>query len=378
MYNEKRYIYSILCLGCITISFNVAALTAVIPLMSHDLKVSDLVVSRIIPLYMVPYGLGALLYAPLTRYFSYRRILTVSMSAYALASLYCGLMDQLNYLVLGRVLMGISGASAIPLGLIIIGRLFDRTVRGRRVGLFFGCSFFASVAGIMVSGILHWRWLFIIPAILGSGLVLSLLLIKSRILDIIHKININYIISLNNSRIRNIFIFISIISALFHAIHKWFGVYLVRIYSLDKTQTSYIFLLMAVGGFIGQMLGGYVSDKKGRIATCYLGLLGLALFTMMLYFRLSIISIALILISISMAWTFGHNGISTTLTDFSDQERPAIASLNSSIRFISGGIGFQISRYFVENSFQLLFLWVGILFLLLIFSIKPLLIKPDT
>ncbi len=175
---EKRNVYLLLCLGCITISFNVAAITAVIPVISQDLFLSDLLVSKIIPYYMIPYGLGALIYAPLTRFFSYRKVLALSMFLFACACFICARTSSLNHLLLGRIAMGISGAGAIPLGLMIIGENYEKHKRGRLVGLFFSCSFFASLAGLALSGLASWRWLFYCPAMLAVLMMCGCVFLK--------------------------------------------------------------------------------------------------------------------------------------------------------------------------------------------------------
>lgn len=61
----------------------------------------------------------------------------------------------------------------------------------------------------------------------------------------------------------------------------------------------------------------------------------------------------------------GHNGISTVLTDSSDKYRSEVASLNSSLRFLGGGIGFSISGIFVARSFEMTFLGIGVLLFVL-------------
>ena len=77
--------------------------------------------------------------------------------------------------------------------------------------------------------------------------------------------------------------------------------------------------------------------------------------------------VPMILGVIAMGWTVSHNSISTILTDFPDDDRPMVASLNSSVRFVSGGLGFSLSTFFVEKSFGTTFLAIGLLFLLLSF-----------
>ena len=100
---------------------------------------------------------------------------------------------------------------------------------------------------------------------------------------------------------------------------------------------SAYFILIALSGAVGQNIGGYVTDHKGRFAACYLGVLILAVSTMFLLGTYPSFILALILAAFSMGWTIGHNGVSTVLTDFSEESRSEIASLNSSVRFVSGG-----------------------------------------
>jgi hypothetical protein len=83
---------------------------------------------------------------------------------------------------------------------------------------------------------------------------------------------------------------------------------------------------------------------------------------------------------ISAGWTVGHNGVSTVLTDFPDKYRAELASLNSSIRFLSGGLGFYLSGFLIEKSFPLNFFIIGIFILALVPLIRYFLVRspaPD-
>jgi len=100
------------------------------------------------------------------------------------------------------------------------------------------------------------------------------------------------------------------------------------------------------------------------------GIIGLSVGTMLLVGTYPIMVLGMILLMISMCWTIGHNGVSTVLTDFSDHDRPMIASLNSAVRFISGGLGFYISQFFVTRSFGLTFFMIGILMMMLALGLK--------
>jgi len=367
---DKLIVYFLLCAGCFTISFNVAAIAAAVPSISRDLILDDFRVAKIIPYYLIPYGFGALLYAPLTRFFSYRIVYVVTMALYGLACCVCAGSDHLQTILAGRIAMGITGSAAIPLGLMIIGEFFNKKVRGRLVGIFFSHAFVASIAGLMTAGIADWPWLFYVPAGLSWALVVGFIIDRNTILSRKHAGHINYLKVLAKPEVLKIFCFIFAISFFYHGVHKWYGVYLSQVYHLDKLTISFFFILTVVGGLVGQLTGGVLSDKKGRLFTCLTGILGLGFSTTLLYGSYPKFILGLVLLFISIFWTIGHNGISTVLTDFSDEDRPVIASLNSSIRFLSGGLGFALSSFFVAKSFTATFLTIGLLTLLLSFAIK--------
>lgn len=358
-----------------TINFNLAAVAAVIPTISTDFGLPYIQGARIITHYLIPYGFGALLYAPLTRVLSYRNTLAISLAVYAAASLYCGLSRNLNDLLIGNILAGISAAGAIPLGLMIIGDLFEKEVRGRLVGLFFSCSFGAALAGLMTSGLAHWRWLFFVPAMIGTVTVIGLFLLPTKLLNQKHEAPVNYLKALTDPRIRNVFTFIIIMSFLYHAVHKWYGVYLKQYYGLDQSAISLLIMVTAICGVAGQNAGGWLTDKKGRLAACFAGGIILAVSTMLLAGHYPLAVVAVVLAGVSVGWTISHNSISTVLTDFPEDDRPMIASLNSSVRFVSGGLGFWISSFFVQKSFAATFIVIGVCILTMSFVLKKLKIE---
>lgn len=374
---SKKTVFLLLCLANIAISFNFAALAAVIPTISQDLRLTDFMVSQILPFYMIPYGIGALFYAPLARRVTYKWILIGCLIIYALSNLVCVQKISIQMFLGARILMGLAAASIIPLTLILIGSLFPRNIRGRMVGLFFSTSFIASVLGIALSGLCSWHWLFVIPGILGLVAALALFLCRCPDLDEKAAVAIDYSKMLTNVRLRNIMLFIFSISFLFHGVHKWLGVYLSRVYGLEQFQISFFFILIALFGALGQNLGGYLTDKKGRLITTRWGILILSVATMLLVLRVPLVFLGVILGLFSIGWTIGHNGISTVLTDFPDQDRLEIAGFNSAVRFVSGGMGFFVGGPFIERNFGFTFLGVGVLMFLSQVFLKTIIPKAN-
>ncbi|MCA9401238.1 MAG: MFS transporter, partial [Candidatus Omnitrophica bacterium] len=348
---RDQLIFGLLCFGCFIVSFNVAAISAALPEISEGLRLPDWQVAKLITYYLIPYGMGALIYAPMARFVTYKRIYVSAFIFFFLANIICGMALNLQLMLWMRALMGVAGSCAIPLGLMIIGELFQRNIRGRLVGLFFSHAFIASICGLICLAFFPWQMLFYVPGALSLLLVIFILLFHIQKLAVKHIGHINYFKIIHQPRVLKILAFIFILSFLYHGVHKWYGIYLSQNYGMHKTSISSLVLLTVVAGMVGQNLGGYISDKSGRHTACYVGLLGLGLMTMCLKTMHPVFLLGLIMALIALFWTVGHNGISTTLTDFAHDYRPMIASLNSSVRFISGGLGFYVSQFFVEKSF---------------------------
>lgn len=370
MNNSKFFIFALLCAGNVAISFNTGAVSAAIPIIGQSLGQPDFLVAKLVPYYMIPYGLGALLYAPLVRALNYRLVLMAAMAVFSLMSLVSGLSHAFGTILWAQIGAGMAAASSTPLSLMVIGDFFERDIRGRLVGIYFGCSFFTSVVGLVFMGVVDWRWLFLVPSILGASVAIILFFLKNSILNKRHDEYVNYFHAFLKPEIRKVFILIFLMSFFYHAVQKWYGVYLFQEYGLDKKAISWILILGAVSGLLGQQIGGYLSDKRGRAATCRIGigLWGTAVCFLVGHYPVFLLPIIIGIVTIG--WTMSHNSISTILTDFPDEDRPVMASLNSSVRFVSGGVGFSLSAFFVAQNFQLTFLGIGCLILLLIYILK--------
>jgi DHA1 family purine base/nucleoside efflux pump-like MFS transporter len=246
--------------------------------------------------------------------------------------------------------------------LILTGELGQREKRGRMVGAFFSSAFFASLIGVFLSGILPWRQLFILPAIFA---IINLILVmfffnfqsKAR-----YDFNISYAVIMKDKRYLRIFTYILVLSLVYHSIYNWLGVYFSSL-NFPQLKVSLLLSLVGFSGIFGQGFGGWITDKKGRVfaATCGLVLLSSAVFLLARPF--SFFYLTVVLFVFGFGWTMNHNAVSTVLTDFPDNLRPELASLNSAVRFASGGLGVSLAGVFMRKSFALTFLGLGAIIL---------------
>ena len=361
---NNKIIFVLLWLEGAVISFNTACVAAVIPAIARDLHKDSFEIARVISFYMIPYGLAALIYAPLVKRYSVKAIKTACLLVFALASLIGGLSSSAFGLFSSRIFAGIAASATTPIALILIGELVPKEIRGRMVGAFFSGTFIAAFAGVILSAVLPWRMLFIAPAVfalVNAVLVFMFFDFKSKVE---YDYEVNYLHIIKERRIVRIFIYILILSLAYHGIYNWLGVYFS---SLQYTQTrvSLLLSLVVFSGIFGQPLGGWVTDKKGRVFAATLGLAGLSLATVSLIKPFSFVYLAAVLFVFGIAWTMNHNAVSTVLTDFPDKLRPELASLNSAVRFAGGGLGVGLAGIFMQKSFGLSFLGLGTIILLL-------------
>ncbi|BEP12739.1 MFS transporter [Acidothermaceae bacterium B102] len=97
--------------------------------------------------------------------FGRRKIFVVGVTWFGVASLICGVAQNINELIAARMLQGIGGALLTPGSLAIISASFRQADRGRAIGAWSGLGGIASAVGPLLGGLLvpiSWRLIFLI------------------------------------------------------------------------------------------------------------------------------------------------------------------------------------------------------------------------
>ncbi|MDD5408527.1 MAG: MFS transporter [Candidatus Omnitrophica bacterium] len=363
----KKVTFSILCLEGAVLSFNVAASAALIPSIASNFALSQFVVGKIIWLYMVPYGLAAFFYGPLVRAFDARKVELFCIFLFSLANLLAGVSQNISTLFVARFMMGLFGASVIPLGLILIARNLDEAKRGRYIGLFFGSTFVASLLGLFLSGIINWRLMFIIPAASGFILWVFMYICLPSFKEKAENFRLGYLEAFRNKKVIKIFSYIFFISLTYHAVQQWLGVFFSTQLNLEQFAISMLITLTSLSGIFGEIWGGRLADSIGRLKVVNLGIAFMVLSVFSLLVKLPLSALVLVMVIWGLGWTFNHVGLSTMLTDLPEELLNEAASLNSGVRFISGGIGVCLGGLIMQKSFVLGFLVFGLGLLILLY-----------
>ena len=121
--------------------------------------------------YMVAMTVAVPIYGKLGDLYGRRRLMLFGMGLFTLASLFCGLAQNMEQLVLARIIQGVGAGGMISVSQAIIGEIVPPRERGRYQGYFSSMYALASVIGPVLGGYmtqyLSWRWVFLINLPLG-------------------------------------------------------------------------------------------------------------------------------------------------------------------------------------------------------------------
>ncbi|MFC1514823.1 MFS transporter [Candidatus Omnitrophota bacterium] len=361
---DKRSYFILCALSCV-LSFSVAATAALIPSIAAFFGRDALVVGKLVWIYMLPYGLCALAWGPLTRKVATKKLLLSALFAFCLSATLVGMAEHLWQAFAGRLCMGVFGSCFVPLSLIIIGKEVAAKSRPKYLGFFFSTSFMASLAGVFLSGLLFWRSIYLIPAAAGVSLfVYSLHFLKR--LDYRGKFKISYLATFKDPTVFRLFTFIIAGSFFYHSIQQWLGVYLFQEYSFSQFFISGVFTIASLAAIFAENIGGFFASRFGSRNIAFWGLVSMSLFIAFLLIFKAPLAVFFIIVFWGLGWAFNHVGLSSLLTSLPDTFLRDASSLNSSLRFFAGGLGaFWGGKAVAFSNFKTHFLVTGLLILML-------------
>jgi MFS family permease len=164
------------CTACLLMPFAMAGVSVALPGIGTGLHAGLAPVQWVVNGYDLAFGSLMLAFGSLADLFGRRRIFTVGVATFAVASLLGALAGNVVLLDLARALAGAGAAATITSGSALLAEAFEGPARVRAFGVFgtvvgLGLAFGATLAGVLVDTF-GWRSVFAVPAAVGGGLLL--------------------------------------------------------------------------------------------------------------------------------------------------------------------------------------------------------------
>jgi EmrB/QacA subfamily drug resistance transporter len=150
-------------LGMMMAALDSTIVTTALPRIATDLD-GFLHLSWVVTAYLLTSTVAAPIYGKLSDLYGRRRLLQFAIAVFVLASVSCGLAQNMGMLIASRALQGVGGGGLFSLGQAAIADVVSARERGRYQGYITGIWGLASIAGPLIGGLctdyLTWRWAF--------------------------------------------------------------------------------------------------------------------------------------------------------------------------------------------------------------------------
>lgn len=182
---DSRWIsLAVLCAGIFLTVMDGNVVTVAMPAIQRDLGFAPAGLAWVVNGYLIAFGGLLLLAGRLGDLLGRRRMFTVGLGVFTVASLLCGVSFSREMLVAARFLQGVGGAmtSAVVLGM-IVGLFPEARERARAIAVFSAVGAAGGAVGTFLGGALTsafgWNWIFLVNLPVGAVALVAAL----RVLD---------------------------------------------------------------------------------------------------------------------------------------------------------------------------------------------------
>lgn len=162
----------VLCAGMLMIVLDATVVNVALPTIQDDLGFSTSNLAWVVNGYLIAFGSLLLLAGRLGDLIGRRNIFLYGLALFTVASLFCGIAQNQEMLIVARFLQGVGGAmtSAVILGMIVT--MFpDPREQAKAIGIFAFVASGGGSVGLLAGGILtqsiSWHWIFFINLPIG-------------------------------------------------------------------------------------------------------------------------------------------------------------------------------------------------------------------
>ena len=169
---KKWWTLVAVCLGTFMLLLDVTIVNVALPAIQKSLHSSFSDLQWVVDAYALTLAALLLTAGSLADLFGRRLLFTIGLLSFTLGSLFCGLAQSSEWLILSRAGQGIGGAIMFSTSLALLAQAFQGRDRGVAFGIWGSITGVAVAVGPVVGGILtsglSWKWIFFVNIPIGA------------------------------------------------------------------------------------------------------------------------------------------------------------------------------------------------------------------
>jgi len=224
------------------------------------------------------YALGVVIGAPILIGYSVKfppkKVLTVLMVIFTIFNALSAIVPDYNSMLIIRFLSGLPHGAFFGVGTVVASRMAGKGKEALYISLMFTGLTVANLAMVplvtYIGHAFHWRWYFAIVGVIG---IATLLALKLWLPAMEKKEDSHFLEELKFLKGKQSWLVLMITAIGFGGLFTWFSYITPLMTVVSKIESSYMAYVMILAGggmVVGNLAGGFLSDKLGPEKTCVL------------------------------------------------------------------------------------------------------------
>ena len=338
--SQRTLILALLCVASFAVVFNNLIITPILPDISEDLGVKVAVAGLLVTAYAMVGGIAAVFSGPFIDRVGRKPVVVAGMITLTIATALSAIAPTFLTLAAARALAGLGVACLTPAVFAAVGDYFSYEERGRAMSWVISANTSASIlgvpAGALISGLLSWRWTFVV--LTGLLVIFSWLLFvrlpkdAPRAEDRGPGSGMNAIPRVLRQLPTTMALFSNYLSTSYWFVFAtYMGAYFHDEFGLAKWALGGLTMTMGFGVLLGSNVGGRLSDKVGKRPVIVWSSAGCAVF-------IALVTTASVVMAVGFTFLFlfavfggaRFASAQAVMTEMSPENRGTVMALNAS------------------------------------------------
>lgn len=258
-------------LGIGTTEFTVMGL---LPDIAKSLQISIPEAGHLISAYAMGVVIGAPILIGYSVKFPPKKVLIALMVIFTLFNALSAIAPDYTTMLIIRFLSGLPHGAFFGVGTVVAARMAGKGKEAFYISLMFTGLTVANLAMVplvtYIGHTFHWRWYFAIVAVIG---LLTLISLKLWLPVLEKKEDSHFLEELKFLKSRQSWLVLLITAIGFGGLFTWFSYItplMTIVAGIKESQMAYVMVLAGGGMVVGNLIGGYISDRMSPEKTCIL------------------------------------------------------------------------------------------------------------